>query len=107
MMMMMMIIITIMSITKVSYTLLVGNYVHLWNKSFCCYSDNPALSLVWKATRPLKITRITHEKYKRLVYTPPELSARLGKYKLVEHKKSGLMFYSDPPFRVRNETDRL
>ena len=37
---------------------------------------------------------------------PPELSARFGN-KLVEHKKSALMFYSDLPFRERNETDKL
>ena len=28
--------------------LLCGNYVHFWNKSSCCCSDNPAFSLVCK-----------------------------------------------------------
>ena len=39
--------------------LLRGNYVHFWNKSSCCCSDNPAFSLVSKLPVLLKITRVT------------------------------------------------
>ena len=39
--------------------LLRGNYVHFWNKSSCCCSDNPAFSLVSKLPVLLKITCVT------------------------------------------------
>ena len=34
--------------------LLRGNYVHFWNKSSCCCSDNPAFQFGLQAARPLK-----------------------------------------------------
>ena len=42
--------------------------------------------------------------FKRLVYTPPDSSPRT---KLVEHKKSGLIFYFGLSFRQRNATCKL
>ena len=42
-----------------SEVLLRGNYVHFWNKSSCCCSDNPAFSLVCKLPVLQKITRVT------------------------------------------------
>ena len=47
-----------------------------------------------------------YKKYKWLIYTPPDLSARFcNKSKLVEHKTS--FFYFSLPFRQRNTTDKL
>ena len=46
-------------VTCCSEVLLRGNYVHFWNKSSCCCSDNPAFSLVCKLPVLLKISRVT------------------------------------------------
>ena len=44
--------------------------------------------------------------FKRLVYSPPDLSPRFT-CKLVEHRKSGLTFHFGLPFRQKNGTSKL